>query len=165
MLVCDGVRIEYPHTGAPRRFTPSFECWQGEISTDDHRRIDWKPVMTHPGMARYRMAASGDDQGRVFFAGGSTNPYNFDGTGYNGLPSEPESGVFSYDFESGMWMCHGDLPIATMDHRTMLSHGGWLYIVGGMREKQQVSDGVFRFRPAPARKCPVQTLQTSRPPP
>lgn len=165
LLVCDGVRIEYPHTGAPRRFVPSDECWQGQISADDFRRIQWQPVVVHPGLSRYRMAAAGDGQGRVFFAGGSPNPYNFDGTGYNGLPSEPESGVFSFNFESGMWMCHGDLPIATMDHRALLSHGGWFYIVGGMREQQQVSDGVFRFRPAPAQKCRAETLQTSRPTP
>ncbi len=165
LLVCDGVRIEYPHTGAARRFVPSFECWKGQISTDDHRRIDWQPVVAHPGMARYRMAASGDDQASVFFAGGSPNPYNFDGTGYNGLPSEPEARVFSYDFEDGGWKCHGNLPVATMDHRALLSHAGWFYIVGGMRAGQQVSDGVFRFRPAPARKCPAETLQTSGPTP
>lgn len=153
LLVCDGVRVEYPAGDTPRRFVPSAECWSGRISADDPRRIDWRPVAPHPGPARYRMAAGADDAGRVFFAGGTANPYNYDGMGYDGRPSVPEAGVFSFDFSNRKWACNGNLPVATMDHRGMPWNDGWFHIIGGMRAGQKVSGEVFRFRPAGARAC------------
>jgi len=80
---------------SPRQFLSSNECWLGEIDTQNHRRIHWRSVAAHPGVARYRMAATGDSNNRVVFAGGSANPYNFNGMGYNGVPSNAESSVFS----------------------------------------------------------------------
>jgi hypothetical protein len=59
------------------------------------------------------MAAADDGAGHVFFAGGSVNPYNFNGIGYD----------------------------------------GWFYIVGGMRKGQEVSAGVFRFKPGKGHPC------------
>lgn len=162
-IICDGVRIAYSGDGAPRQFLPASECWQGRIAQDNHQRIDWRPVDPHPGRPRYRMAAGSIEKNRVFFAGGSANPYNFNGVGYDGQPSEPEAGVFSYDLENQGWQCHGKLPAPTMDHRGLLSHDGWFYILGGMRNAQRVSAEVFRFRPAPAQTCPAGIPQTSEP--
>jgi N-acetylneuraminic acid mutarotase len=164
-IICDGVRIGYTDDGSPRQFLPAAECWQGTISADNYRRVDWHPVDPHPGKPRYRMAAGGDGQGRVFFAGGAVNPYNFNGIGYNGVPSEPEAGVFSYNFEAAAWECHGSLPVATMDHRGLPRHDSWFYIIGGMRSAQRVSAGVFRFKPAPAQTCRAGTQQISAPDP
>ena len=132
---------------------------------ENYRRIDWRPVEPHPGQARYRMAAGGDDQGRVFFAGGSVNPYNFNGIGYDGEPAEPDAGVFSYDFEAAAWKCHGSLPVASMDHRGLPWLDGWFYIIGGMRSAQQVSAEVLRFKPAPAQTCRAGIQQISAPGP
>ena len=92
------------------------------------------------------MAATGDANKRVVFAGGSVNPYNFNGVGYNGVPAETERSVFSYSFTSGEWQQHGDLPQGTMDHRGLLYSDGWYYLVGGMQEKQTVVPDVYRFR-------------------
>jgi N-acetylneuraminic acid mutarotase len=164
-IICDGVRIEYTGDDSPRRFLPATECWQGKIAADNYRRIDWRAVDSHPGQSRYRMAAGGDDQGRVFFAGGSVNPYNFNGIGYDGVPSRPEDEVFSYDFEATAWQCHGSLPVATMDHRGLPWRDGWFYIIGGMRNAQRVSAEVFKFKPAPAQTCRAETQQTSAPDP
>jgi len=161
MLICDGVKIEYSADDAPRKFLPSSECWLGVISPDNFRRIDWRTLGPHPGPARYRMAAGADDSGRIFFAGGSVNPYNFDGVGYDGKPSEPEAGLFSYNLKAGAWECHGDLAVATMDHRGMPWNKGWFYLPGGMRKGQKVSSEVLRFRPAQARTCRAAPQQVS----
>ena len=92
------------------------------------------------------MAATGDAGNRVVFAGGSDNPYNFNGVGYNGVPAEAESSVFSYNFETAGWETHGTLPTATMDHRGLPYIGGWYFLVGGMQDKQTVVQDVYRFR-------------------
>jgi N-acetylneuraminic acid mutarotase len=146
MLLCDGVKIQYPADEGAREFLPSNECWLGRIDKQNHRRILWQSVPAHPGKARYRMAASGDASNRVVFAGGSDNPYNFNGIGYNGVPSKPESSVFSFNFSDGSWQLHGDLPQATMDHRGLPYSNGWYYLIGGMQEKQTSVSDVYRFR-------------------
>jgi len=153
LVVCDGVRVDYPADGAARQFLAADACWLGQIDAQDHRRIAWRPLPPHPGKARYRMAAGSDADGGLWFVGGSVNPYNFDGIGYDGVPARPESAVFSFDLADSRWRCHGNLPEATMDHRGLPWHDGWFYVLGGMRQKQVVSDGFFRFRPAPEQPC------------
>ena len=111
------------------------------------------------------MAAVGDRQSRIFFAGGSANPYNFNGIGYDGVPSEPSAEVFSYNLENSAWECRGHLPEATMDHRGLLTHEGWFYIIGGMRNGQNVTAEVLKFKPAPARICRAGIQQISAPNP
>ena len=165
LIICDGVRIEYAASSsageAPRKFLPSAECWHGDISADNFRRIDWRRIESHPGRARYRMAAGSDNRERVFFVGGSVNPYNFNGVGYDGNPSQPEAGLMSYSFEDESWACHGNLPEGTMDHRGLPWHEGWFYLIGGMRGGQQVSDDVLKFKPAQADTCHASTRQIS----
>jgi N-acetylneuraminic acid mutarotase len=146
MLVCDGVRIQYPADESPREFLPSNQCWSGKIDSGNHRRLRWHQVPAHPGDARYRMAATGDSQQRVVFAGGSSNPYNFNGIGYDGVAAEPETSVFAYNFKTGEWQLHGDLPHGTMDHRGLPFSDGWYYLIGGMRTGQSVVADVLRFR-------------------
>jgi len=153
MVVCDGVQIAYEKSAAGRNFLPSQECWLGEISVDNLREIKWQPIDPHPGLPRYRMAAGDDGENSVFFAGGSVNPYNFNGIGYDGVPSEPETALISYNVDESRWKCHGSLSVASMDHRGLPRHDGWFYIVGGMRKGQEVSAGVFRFKPGKGRRC------------
>lgn len=92
------------------------------------------------------MAATGDSKNRVVFVGGSVNPYNFNGIGYNGVPSKPESSVFSFNFSDGSWHQLGELPQATMDHRGLGYANGWYYLIGGMQENQTSVSDVYRFR-------------------
>jgi len=146
MLVCDGVRIQYPADESPRQFLSSGQCWSGRIDTENYRRIHWHSVPAHPGAGRYRMAATGDANQRIVFAGGSVNPYNFNGIGYNGVPAETEKSVFSYSFKTGEWQQHGDFKQGTMDHRGLPYSNGWYYLVGGMQDQQAVVADVYRFR-------------------
>jgi N-acetylneuraminic acid mutarotase len=154
MVICDGVQIRYAAEGTARQFLSSDECWLGEISEENVRRISWQPLPAHPGQARYRMASGNDDSNRIWFAGGSHNPYNFDGIGYDGKPAEPLAALFSFNTKSQTWSCHGKLEVATMDHRGLPWHGGWFYLIGGMRAEQTVSAEVIRFRPPMEQPCP-----------
>lgn len=146
MLVCGGVRIEYPQDDTARQFLPSAECWLGVIDSDDLRRIRWRPAPHHPGPARYRAAAVADDRGYIVFAGGSDNPYNFDGIGYNGEPSEPLSPVLRFNVKSLEWDQPVTLDVPSMDHRALVYDEGWFYLVGGMLSGQQLAGRVLRFR-------------------
>ena len=146
IVACDGVKIEYPAGDKPREFLPSEECWSGTIDENNFRRLAWQKIPPHPGKPRYRMAANGDDSGRIIFAGGSENPYNFNGMGYNGEPSLAEKSVFAFDLEKQSWQALGELPVATMDHRGLLYGQGWYYLIGGMHDPQKVVADVYRFK-------------------
>ena len=74
------------------------------------------------------MAATGSEYiNQIVFAGGSDNPYNYDG-----IPSKPSAKVFSFDLENNSWKFYQDIA-ANMDHRALLSNGEDFYIVGGMQ--------------------------------
>lgn len=150
MLVCDGVQIQYPQVHQEktqkREFLNSTECWLGEVQQEDYRRIHWRSIKNHPGEARYRMVATATDAGLIVFVGGSTNPYNYNGIGYDKKKSTAESGVFSFDLSSEQWSERGTLPEASMDHRGLVYDQGWFYLVGGMLDPQIVSDRVYKFK-------------------
>jgi hypothetical protein len=104
-------------------------------------------VDAHAGKARYRMAAIGDDSsGRVIFAGGGDNPYNYDGIGYDSVPSKPSGGIFAYDLKTDKWQEVGRLARPSMDHRGLVKSGKDYYIVGGMDAKQKVVSRIMKFR-------------------
>lgn len=144
MVVCDGVGIET--TRAQRRFEAVAACLLGEIDPEDPARIEWTAMAHHPGPSLYRMAATGvvvDGAALAVFAGGSPNPYNYDGIGYDGRPAPASAAVFAWDFGLERWRRLPRLPEATMDHRGLPRVAGGLAIVGGMRKAQRVSDAVF----------------------
>ncbi len=147
MVIADGTRVVAGQTDRRLRFAISEECYLGTIDMDDPARIDWKKLQAHPGAPLYRMASVGTDSNgeRVVFAGGSDNPYNYDGVGYNGVPSEPSPRIFAYNLDRSEWEEPGTLKIATMDHRALLQVGSELVIVGGMLAGQKITDRVGSF--------------------
>lgn len=146
IVVCDGVKIVV-HRSARRDFQAADECHRGLIDAGDPTRIDWYALAPHGHGPLYRMAALGTRRGGglVVFAGGSANPYNYDGIGYDGSPSAPSNKVFAYSLSSDSWRLLGHLDVATMDHRGLLEIGDDFIIVGGMREGQRVSADVLKF--------------------
>lgn len=145
IVVCDGVGIRTPESG-PRTFEAVSACFLGEVEPRDPARIGWQRLPHHGGPATYRMAAKGSDRpGMVIFAGGSENPYNYNGIGYDGEPSEPSDRIFAYHLAEDAWTELGKMPEATMDHRGLLRAGDSFLILGGMRQAQVVSPGVLYF--------------------
>ncbi|UUO25558.1 hypothetical protein FGD67_03880 [Colwellia sp. M166] len=69
------------------------------------------------------------------YLGGSDNPYNYNGIGYNGKPSTPSNAIWRYNLETNTWqISHSEK--ATMDHRGLLVLDGKLLTIGGMAENQ-----------------------------
>jgi N-acetylneuraminic acid mutarotase len=128
-------------TGASPKFVASSECWMGKISKKNPTRIAWTKLPEHPGNARYRIAAGASEkESKIYFSGGSDNPYNYNGIGYNGQPSEPSPVTFAFNVRSGQWQTISEnTPDPTMDHRGLLVTRRGLVLVGGMEKGQQVS--------------------------
>ncbi len=147
IVYADGVRAQ-PRVSVPdgvSRYEIEPSAWRGDIDPADPTRIDWRRLPSHPGPAFYR-AAAGVLGTRVVFVGGTDNPYNYDGTGYDGRPSAPVSLALSYDVVSGSWS-HIRVPrVPTMDHRAAVRAGGYLLVVGGMEADQRVTNRVQKAR-------------------
>lgn len=132
------------------KYLPSSECWMGKIPNPkkgDITKIEWTKIPEHPGNAHYRIAAGPGAAtrkgGRIYFSGGTDNPYNYNGIGYNGQPSEPSAMTFAFDTQSGKWeTINGNTPDPTMDHRGLLVTQRGLVIIGGMEKGQKVTDKV-----------------------
>ncbi len=124
----------------------------GQIDSGDPSIIAWTEMDPSPFSPTYRAANSLGSlpDGRLLFVGGTDNPYNFDGAGYNGQPSNPLDQVMTYDLADEGWSLiddtAGEAHIATMDHRGLVSFdGGWVTI-GGMTGPGAPTDRVSLLR-------------------
>jgi N-acetylneuraminic acid mutarotase len=132
-------------TAANPKYVASSECWSAKIPhKGDITKLQWSKLPPHPGNARYRIAAGAEPPGkksaRIYFSGGTDNPYNYDGIGYNGQPSEPSPVNFAFNTHSHSWETIGESAAdATMDHRGLLVTRRGLLIVGGMDKDQKVT--------------------------
>ena len=145
-VIADGVAVLGLDDNGRRRFGATDEVYLGTIDMDDPAVIVWEALAPHPGNPLYRMAATGiEDSKVILFAGGSDNPYNYDGIGYDGAPSQPSASVFGFDIASREWRLYGDKMFASMDHRGLVEIDGRFYILGGMTADQEVSDAVSWF--------------------
>ena len=149
VVYCDGVRIR-AHTDRSRDYVASDQCYLGKIDPDAPRAIDWRTISAHPGDARYRAAAAGVDSLRgVLFVGGTDNPYNFNGIGYDGQPSEPQADAVLFDLDTLHWkhVALGSEP--TMDPRALVYFDNRWLTVGGMLSGQGVTDRVIAYELIP----------------
>jgi len=145
IVYCDGVMTR-PVTDGSSRFAASKQCFLGIIDGTDSRRIDWRGIDAHPGPPRYRMASAGiTGHNSVLFIGGSENPYNYNGTGYNGKPSEPSADGFLFDLDSLEWQRLPQANSPTMDHRALVVLGNHWLTIGGMMSNQTVTDKVIAY--------------------
>ena len=124
------------------KYVASDECWHGAIQTEDASRITWTRLPKHPGEAQYRMGASGMGR-RIIFSGGTSNPYNYNGIGYNGTPSAPSAVNFAWDLDTRSWQLLTPDPAPTMDHRALIRCGRTLCSLGGMTAGQRVTNQIF----------------------
>ena len=108
------------------------ESYSGTIDPKNFTRIHWRKLPEHPGKTKYRMAATGMvNNNKVVFVGGSENPYNYSGIGYDGVPSQPDNMSFAWNTITDKWEEFSPLKSATMDHRGLLDVENKLLIVGG----------------------------------
>jgi hypothetical protein len=143
IMIADGVKVTGEVDGR-RQFAMSNEVYIGVIDAEDPALITWLEMDPHPGKPLYRMAAAGSEElGVIVFVGGSENPYNYDGIGYNGEPSEPSASLMPFRLKKEKWVEVDDFPLASMDHRGLPEIDGVFYIVGGMRAGQEVSGTVY----------------------
>ncbi len=144
IVYCDGVAIE-AHADRRRDFVAVENCFLGLIDEDDGRRIDWRIIPAHPGPPRYRMAASGVGD-EILFIGGSENPYNYNGIGYDGEPSQPANNALLFDVGSGRWRKLEFVGEPTMDHRGLVGFSGQWVTIGGMAKDQEVTRRINSYR-------------------
>lgn len=154
LVMCDGVTVQ-AQLNKSRTFSASPICVYGKIKTDNHLRIDWQ-LLPHysqqvagnlpqpDAVAHYRMAAVGDEHNQqIIFIGGSNNPYNYDGIGYNGQPSGASDLMHRFDLTSHQWLPAAIVATPSMDHRGLITYKNQAIRIGGMLEKQQVSKQVL----------------------
>ena len=112
--------------------------WARSIATT-LRKIEWSKLPSHPGTARFGIAAGASEKDRkVYFTGGSDAPHDYAGVGFDGKPAEPSPTTFAFDLRSGKWeMVNDNTPNPTMDSRGILAIRAGLVIAGGMRKGQQ----------------------------
>ena len=137
LVICDGVAV-HAHADKRRSFAAETACYLGTIDPKQPSKIDWRTLPHPTGKARYRMAATGLADGqKIVFAGGSDNPYNYNGIGYDGQPSEPDPMLWIFDLNKFTWSVTPS-DSNTMDHRGLLAYKGQLWVIGGMGPKQTV---------------------------
>ncbi|WP_259649789.1 galactose oxidase [Shewanella sp. c952] len=154
IIMCDGVTVT-PQINQPRTFTASPVCLYGKIKADNHLRIDWQ-LLPHysqqvagklpqpTAVAHYRMAAAGNELTKqIIFIGGSNNPYNYDGIGYNGQPSSASDLMHRFDLTSHQWLPAEIVKTSSMDHRGLIIYKNQALRIGGMLKQQQVSKSVL----------------------
>lgn len=144
MLICDGVTIKV-HKDTKRSYQDEAACYLGVINKEHPDKIDWRTIKHPTNNARYRMAALGlAKKQQIVFIGGSDNPYNYNGIGYNGKPSQPSNKVWIYDLIKQKWQVKSS-QTATMDHRGLLLIEDELVTLGGMTLNQKVLNSINAY--------------------
>jgi N-acetylneuraminic acid mutarotase len=151
IVYVDGAR-ENP-SGSPR-YVASDECWMGKIDHHDRTKIQWTKLPNHPGAARYRIAGGGSETDqKIYFAGGTDNPYDYNGIGFDGKPAEPSPVTFDFNLHTKKWETINDnTPDPTMDHRGLLVTHEGLVLIGGMEKGQKVTARVTLLSKEPKGK-------------
>lgn len=146
MLLCDGVAIEY-FADKKREYKAEPACYLGTVG-DNANQIDWR-LISHPtGVARYRMAGintQANGQELLAFIGGSTNPYNYNGIGYDGKPSLADKQIWLFSVAEKRWL-NATETTAVMDLRGLVEVDGAIYSAGGMTGDQQVTNKVMQHQ-------------------
>jgi N-acetylneuraminic acid mutarotase len=128
-------------SGEQPKYVAADESWMGKIDREDPLKIVWTKLSNHPGTAHYRIAAGASEKDeKVYFSGGTDNPYNYNGIGYDGKPAEPLPVTFAFDRKTEKWeVINPETPNPTMDHRGLLVTPQGMVILGGMESGQIVT--------------------------
>jgi len=143
MLICGGVRVAPPSAPVEKRtFVLSKACWRGRVSADA-RRIAWSALQKSAPGSAYRRAATALPGGRTGFYGGALNPYNYNGIGYDGVPSQALARIDIASVRKDGTVTWRTRPAPPgMDFRGALFWHDAFVTVGGMGVDQAVSADV-----------------------
>lgn len=146
LLACDGVKLNY--ADGKRSYAMENQCYLGTIDSKSALKINWQPIVHHGQNPRYRQAGiavtlAGEPM--IALIGGSENPYNFNGIGYNGQASEPSAAVYVYAVKQQRWL-KAEPTAAVMDLRSLVSINGDVYSVGGMLPGQNVTPQLIKHQ-------------------
>jgi hypothetical protein len=117
---------------------------KGYINPADPTDITWELMGEAPGEAGYRSACSTKDN-TLFWVGGSSLSYNYDGIAYNGSGGvDPSARVLHYNNSTQQYLDDVSQPYGVMDLRGIakLSNDKWI-ICGGMDSTQSVMNRTF----------------------
>jgi hypothetical protein len=146
LVYCDGVAVDRRRS---QPFVAVQGCYAATLDAADPTQSAWRELPHHERPAHYRMAAGGlGTRAWIVFAGGTDNPYNFDGVGYDGVLSQPRREVFAWDVRAQSWIPLPDLPVASMDHRGLVPVGDTLWLLGGMGLDAEVLSDVWILGPS-----------------
>ncbi len=117
---------------------------KGYINPSDPTDITWTLMDDAPGLPSYRAACSGVGN-TVFWVGGSSVSYNYDGVAYNGSGGvDPSARILSFNNDSYQFIDDNNQPFGVMDLRGIAKLDGdnWI-ICGGMDSTQTVNNRTF----------------------
>ena len=79
---------------------------------------------------------------------GTDDPYNYDGLSYDtARPSPPRADSLVLGADGVVAGVLPAKPVATMDHRALVTCGGAAFTIGGMVAGPAVTDQVWRYQP------------------
>ncbi|PHQ79981.1 MAG: hypothetical protein COB69_06870 [Phycisphaera sp.] len=136
-------------------FTISSDTYTGDIDQADPTLITWTKKTAHPGKPTYRAAGSlgATPNGSILIVGGTDNPYNLNGQGYNGQPSVPHTQVLAYNAPQDRWATLRIAPprTPTMDHRNLVRLGDGFALIGGMTAPRESTGQCWMLTLEPCR--------------
>ena len=126
-------------------YVASDECWMGKIDRKDPNKIEWNKLPAHPGLGRFGILAGGvEKEHRILFSGGTTNPHNFKGLGYDGKPAEISPVTFAFELHGNRWdTVMPDTFDVRTDGRGIVPTPLGPLILGGMLKNQAISARVL----------------------
>ena len=144
--------IVFDGTKTDDGFNISDSVFVGQIDplgVGDLTQIEWSSLDAHPGSPTYRAAVSPGAaiDNRMLLLGGTDNPYNFNGTGYDNRPSNPLEQALLFDPSTEEWSTieiEGDV-LATMDHRGLVRVPNGFATIGGMSGPGDITGEVIHY--------------------
>jgi hypothetical protein len=114
---------------------------KGIINSNNPNQITWSNPFTFNGNPGYRTAAASDSLGNIYFIGGSSVSYNYNGNAYNGSGTvNPSNSIIYCNTHSNQWWVNNSQTLP-MDLRGIAEVNSFKkYIVGGMQSGAVVSN-------------------------
>lgn len=141
IVLCDGME-QTPQLASAPALNIKASCLLGEINAMDPSKITWFQWVHPTDSGRFRMAAFSDvDRGSISFIGGSTKPYDVNGTINGGKLAEPNAEIWTYHADKRSWsITESSNPV--FDIKNVVKLNNQLLTIGG-RESTGISNKVL----------------------